>query len=197
MEFQEFGKIARLTRECTITEKIDGTNAQIYIGENGDFLTGSRTQWITPENDNHGFSRWAHEHKEDLLKLGIGSHFGEWWGSGIQRGYNLLKGEKRFSLFNTRRWARIGNELCQYPTQDPRVMKSQEHAPECCHVVPVLYEGMFDTTMFFSVLGMLKSHGSYASEGFMNPEGIVIYHKQGNIMFKKTLDKDDEWKGKK
>jgi len=26
-------------------------------------------------------------------------------GSGIQRGYGLPKGEKRFSLFNTRRWA--------------------------------------------------------------------------------------------
>jgi hypothetical protein len=31
MQFEEFPKMARLTRECIITEKIDGTNAQIGI----------------------------------------------------------------------------------------------------------------------------------------------------------------------
>ena len=31
MEFQGFGKIARLDREIIVTEKIDGTNAQIRI----------------------------------------------------------------------------------------------------------------------------------------------------------------------
>jgi len=56
-----FKKIARLSRECIITEKIDGTNALIHITEDGNFLTGSRNRWITPSNDNHGFSKWAHE----------------------------------------------------------------------------------------------------------------------------------------
>jgi hypothetical protein len=32
-EFREFSKMARLSREIIITEKIDGTNAQIFIGE--------------------------------------------------------------------------------------------------------------------------------------------------------------------
>lgn len=56
-EFVPFQKIGRLSRGCTITEKIDGTNASIYIGEDGEFLTGSRTRWITPEDDNYGFAR--------------------------------------------------------------------------------------------------------------------------------------------
>jgi hypothetical protein len=196
VDFKEFAKIARLSRDCVITEKIDGTNALIHITEDGDFYTGSRTQWITPEKDNYGFSRWAHDNKEELMKLGKGFHYGEWWGSGCQRGYGLAKGEKRFSLFNVQRWAVVRTELKQYPTQDPNVFKSQEYAPACCSVVPILYEGMFDTTMIHQILGMLKSHGSYASEGFMNPEGIVIYHKGANLLFKKTLDKDDEYKGK-
>src|ERR1700743_312939 len=106
MEFEAFGKIPRLTREIVITEKIDGTNAQVYIyrDKNGDLQmrAGSRTRWITPEDDNFGFARWVHENKEHLLKLGKGQHFGEWWGLGIQRCYNLR--EKRFSLFNTLRW---------------------------------------------------------------------------------------------
>jgi hypothetical protein len=196
MEFTEFPKIARLSRECTITEKIDGTNGSIYIGENGEYLIGSRTQWITPERDNHGFAQWATEHKDELLKMGIGQHFGEWWGSGIQRGYGLPKGEKRWSLFNTRRWAMQGSELKQYPTEDPNVFKSQEYCPACCYVVPILYEGVFDTFLMEGLLRKMKEQGSIASKGFMKPEGIVIWHKAAQIYFKKTIEKDDEWKGK-
>lgn len=176
IEFESFQKIARLSRECVITEKLDGTNACVCITEDGQFLTGSRSRWITPQDDNFGFSRWAHEHKEDLFKLGIGRHFGEWWGLGIQRKYGLEN--KRFSLFNTHRWA------------DDSVR------PDCCHVVPVLYKGLFDTQAAFDCIDLLRERGSVAAPSFMNPEGIVIYHTQNNILFKKTLDKDDEWKGK-
>lgn len=197
MEFKHFPKIARLSRECVVTEKIDGTNASIFIGESGEFLTGSRTQWITPEKDNYGFSRWANDHKYELMGLGVGHHFGEWWGSGCQRGYGLAKGEKRFSLFNAHRWAMVGAKLKSYPQENPTLPpKTQEYAPACCHVVPVLHEGIFCTVAIDALLGALKQTGSLASVGFMNPEGIVIYHKAANVMFKKTIEKDDEWKGK-
>jgi hypothetical protein len=178
MEFIEFPKIARLTRECTITEKIDGTNASIYIGEDGTLLTGSRTKWITPEEDNYGFSRWANDNKADLSTLGVGHHFGEWWGSGCQRGYGLEKGEKRFSLFNTKKWF------------------NNPDLPKCCHVVPILYEGIFSTEVVTVVLNKLHLTGSVASPGFMKPEGVVIWHKAGQLYFKKTIEKDDEYKGK-
>ena len=42
MEFSPFPKIARLSREIVITEKLDGTNASIFLGENGEFLTASQ-----------------------------------------------------------------------------------------------------------------------------------------------------------
>ena len=170
-ECVEFPKIARLSREVIVTEKIDGTNASIYIGEDGEFLTGSRTQWITPDNDNHGFSAWAHAHKDELMQLGPGTHFGEWWGQGIQRKYGLA--EKRFSLFNTSRW------------NDPDVR------PTCCHVVPILYVGMFDTREIVLCLDSLAHIGSRAAPGFMNPEGVVVYHSAGNVGFKKTILKDE------
>lgn len=175
-EFLQFQKIPRLSRECVVTEKIDGTNACVYIGEDGEFLVGSRTRWITPENDNFGFARWAHEHKDELMKLGIGRHFGEWWGSGIQRGYGLK--EKRWSLFNTSVW------------DDPAVR------PGCCHVVPTLYSGPFTTEDVEVCLASLKANGSSASPGFMKPEGVVIYHIAAGSYFKKTIEKDGEWKGK-
>lgn len=175
-DFVEFNKIARLSRNCVITEKIDGTNASITITDAGDFLVGSRTRWITPENDNHGFARWAFAHKEELLKLGVGTHYGEWWGLGIQRGYGLIG--KCFSLFNTARWS------------DDAIR------PACCNVVPVLYSGLFDTTRAEYAIEGLRLHGSAAAPGFMKPEGVVIWHEAARMYFKKTLEKDEVPKGK-
>ena len=172
MEFQKFGKIARLSRDCIITEKIDGTNGQICITEEGEFLVGSRTIWITPENDNYGFARWAYENKEELMKLGAGNHYGEWWGQGIQRKYGMDK--KVFSLFNTHRWS------------------DAEARPKCCSVVPVLYEGMFDTHSIYITLRDLTYLGSVAAPGFKDPEGIVIFHAHSGCLFKKTIKGDEK-----
>ena len=191
LEFLEFPKMARLSREIIITEKIDGTNAQILITEDGDLFTGSRTKWITPQDDNAGFAKWVEGNKQELLKLGVGRHFGEWWGSGIQRGYGLPKGEKRFSLFNVGRWALHGTEPKRIPTADPRVEKYQDILPENCLLVPELYRGIFDTQKIDEVLEMLKVNGSYAAPGFMKPEGIVIFHIAGNFGLKKTIEKDE------
>ena len=145
LEFREFPKIARLSREMIITEKIDGTNAQILITEDGQVLTGSRNRWITPQDDNYGFAKWVEENKQEILKLGVGRHFGEWWGGGIQRGYNLPKGDKRFSLFNVSRWALYGTEPQKIPMADPRIEKYQDVLPECIGLVPILNRGIFDT----------------------------------------------------
>jgi len=173
-EFQEFQKIPRLSRNCTITEKIDGTSACVFIGEDGEFLVGSRSRRITPEYDNYGFAQWAHAHKDELMLLGHGRHFGEWWGSGIQRGYGLKNGEKRFSLFNTGRW------------------NADNPPPACCSVVPVLFNGIFTSTAVDACIYMLNSEGSRASPGFMHPEGVIVYQSAGRCYFKKTILKDDE-----
>jgi RNA ligase len=171
LDFVGFGKIPRLNRDCVITEKIDGTNAQICITPEGDFLVGSRTRWITPEDDNAGFARWAYENKEELMKLGVGHHFGEWWGQKIQRTYGLS--EKRFWLFNTSIW------------NDPTIR------PACCGVVPILYEGLFTTDAVKACIEDLRANGSHAVKGWMNPEGVVVYHVAGNLYFKATLKNDE------
>lgn len=173
-EFKPFEKIFRLSREIIVTEKLDGTNAQIVITEDGQFLTGSRNRWITPENDNYGFSRWANENKDELLKLGVGQHFGEWFGKGIQHGYGGAI-EKTFALFNVSRWG--------------------QERPLCCSVVPTLYVGNFDTNKINEVLEDLRLNGSKMVPGFMKPEGIIIFHTPSGFLFKKTVVKDESPKG--
>lgn len=170
-----FPKVPRLNREVIVTEKIDGTNAQVFIAEDGvTVLAGSRTRWITPEADNFGFAAWVRDNRDELLKLGPGRHFGEWWGSGIQRGYGLPKGERRFSLFNVSRWA------------------DEAARPACCHVVPTICRGIFETNAVVGALSFLRMSGSAAAPGFMKPEGVIVFHTASNSGFKVTLEKDEE-----
>lgn len=186
VEFVAFPKIPRLKRNCVISEKIDGTNAAVRIanedgadciGSAGDkFLYAqSRARMITPEKDNFGFAAWAAKHVDELVLLGEGLHFGEWWGPGIQRGYGLA--EKRFSLFNTSRWS------------------NNPDRPPCCHVVPILYGGIFTTTIVDEVLVSLREIGSRCSPGFMRPEGVVVYQVAAGQYFKRTLENDEAPKG--
>ena len=221
-EFKPFPKMPRLQREIIISEKIDGTNASVFIREIIDedelktdgmdpmacvrmdnllIYAGSRTRWITPQADNHGFARWVCENDEELIKLGVGHHFGEWWGSGIQRGYGLPKGEKRFSLFNTIRWVAgdspIGIASVSWSDKTRQMEeKMQQRAPACCHVVPVLYRGPFCTSTVERIMADMNYSGSSAAPGYDNPEGVVVFHVAGNTGFKVTLDNDDEPKGK-
>jgi len=199
-EFHAFTKIPRFNRPFTITEKIDGTNGVLCIDvgykdfdaqdvnalsvytDEGTFAlrAGSRKRWINPSQDNHGFAQWAWDNaKELVLGLGEGTHYGEWWGSGINRGYGLAKGEKHFSLFNTNRW-------------------NPDNTPDCVSVVPVLFQGVTSADINSGIsgtLGGLRKFGSFAADGFMKPEGIVVYHKAANQMFKVTLEGDDLPKG--
>ena len=170
-DFVPFPKIPRLQKDCIVTEKIDGTNGIIYITDDGDMFIGSRNRWLSAESDNFGFHRWASENQDELMKLGAGRHHGEWWGSGIQRGYNLTKGEKRFSLFNVSIW-------------------NAENIPACCCVVPTLYTGVFQSEQIVSAMEQLLDYGSLASPGFMNPEGVMIYHSAANHYFKAPFDEN-------
>jgi len=143
------------------------------VAVEGDLLiyAGSRSRWITPTEDNFGFAAWVSDNAEELATLGEGRHFGEWWGAGIQRGYGLPKGEKRFSLFNVSRWG--------------------EERPACCHVVPTLYRGPFSQPAVERCLDGLQCNGSEAAPGFMKPEGVVIFHTAANLGFKRTIEKDE------
>ena len=191
MEFLPFPKIGRLRRNIVVTEKIDGTNAAVRIVPLGianpegtpytaivdDWVVyaQSRSQFITPGKmtDNYGFAAWVEENAPDLINLGEGSHFGEWWGAGIQRKYG--QDRKRFSLFNATRWA--------------------TERPACCDVVPVLYGGIWEQAAIENCIATLRESGSVAAPGFMRPEGVIVYHPPTKTLFKQTLEKDEEPKG--
>jgi hypothetical protein len=210
-EFRAFPKIPRLNREMIITEKIDGTNAAIVIEKYplGTHMDGhdvgrivtltkefiesegglpdfeyvvsaqSRSRLITPEDDNYGFAKWVHENAHALAEaLGEGTHYGEWWGQGIQRKYDM--DHKHFSLFNVHRW---------------KSLPFSEYGLDNVSVVPVLYNGQFNTNIIDDTVEGLRIMGSIASRGFMKPEGVIIWHEAAQQMFKVTCEGDEKPKG--
>ena len=196
-DFKAFPKIPRLASPFIVTEKVDGSNGTIVILEKFDHeepeagavatVAGglgyyevhvqSRNRFITPEQDNFGFAGWVRENAEVLVdKLGPGYHAGEWWGNGIQRGYGLAKGDRRFSLFNVTRHEGLS-------------------VPEIgLGVVPRLDSSLADlsmswqSTMVAGALMRLGRLGSFAAPGFMNPEGVIFFHARSKQMFKQYLD---------
>ncbi len=179
LTFERFPKMARLKRECVITEKIDGTNAQIVFNEDGEILTGSRNRIIVPGDDNYGFADWAYTNQIKLFKvLGKGRHYGEWWGSGIHRNYGMT--ERHFSLFNVARWL-----------QDDTTKLT---AVPGLSVVPILYQGVFEEAASDLAMRELKDEGSMAVRGFPKPEGICIWHSATRAYYKRTFEHDETGK---
>lgn len=196
VEFPKFRKMPRWWKTFVITEKIDGTNGLIQVWDEDDLpsnnppvtyddlmmryvAAGSRNRWLSLSlsADNHGFARWVNEHVNEAAQLGPGVHYGEWYGSGINRGYNLTNGEKRFALFNSHRWT--------------------EQRPAGFDVVPTLWQGSGDDLSdgIASALDILRTEGSRMAPGFMRPEGIVIYSVENGVYWKKYLDNDRNAKG--
>jgi len=214
-----FPKIPRFNRDVSISEKIDGTNALIEIkahmfgthaavdpvegetvvllnedlDEDGNpkfeytIRAGSRNRWTSTARDNAGFAKYVLDNRFDLVQtLREGRHYGEWWGQGIQRNYGLK--EKRLSLFNTFRWSHL----------DGTQVKG-------LYVVPELYRGPLISNYggnikvkinrVENILEGLRLDGSKAAPGFMNPEGVIIYHEAAKQYFKATIVDDEKPKG--
>lgn len=173
LEFKAFPKIPNLRGNLTISEKIDGIDACVVVGENGQVAAQSRTRLLTVGSDDpHGFAKWVEDNKGPLAThLPPGHYFGVWWGRGINRGYALK--ERKFSLCHSRGLGDL---------------------PDCISIVPVIRD-YANFTELDQILAQLKVVGSYAAVGFMDPAGIVVYHRAAMQSFKILLDKDEVPKG--
>ena len=205
-EFRKYPSIPRYRKDIQVTEKIDGTNAAVLITDTAEYTyeeykqvpeeeisssgpsyrvqAQSRSRIITPgkKTDNHGFAAWTYANAEALAALlGPGCHYGEWWGSGINRGYGLKNGEKHFTLFNRDRYADL----------EPTPLLSR---------VPLLYEGpasyragghLVDAVEF--TMANLKLTGSKTpfASGYDNPEGVVVFHTASRNLYKVTYEYDE------
>ncbi len=220
MYFQKFDKIPRLSRDIVITEKIDGTNAQIYIMHNDyyisemvisdhnatDEIKNFKKQYCLYEKDNilifvGSRSRWL-----DTSSKGDNFGFAKWvvenaeelfkLGEGRHYGEWYGKGIQRGYGLDEKRFVlfNVGKWVNNF--YDLKNDDKKKVCPSCCEVVPVLYRGEFDTAKIQIQLDLLENCGSRIAEGFKNPEGIIIYHTASGKLFKKTIH-DDQGKNEK
>lgn len=205
-EFVKFPKLSRVNnQEVTITEKVDGTNAciailptemhyddrppdpnvlwegnhSIFDGDRVSVFAQSRKRFITPEQDNYNFAKFVQNNAPRLVEaLGMGRHFGEWAGTGIQRGYAI---EKTFFLFDPWRYDQDSindHNLANESTDDPYL-----------DTVPVLWQGkVLNLTEGIDIsIGKLLTEGSHV--GYATPEGLVV-RAGAQVMWKLILEPD-------
>ena len=126
----------------------------------------SRSRLIYPNEggeikgrDNYGFAQWVSKNAQQLVEeLKRGYHYGEWFGLGINRGYDL--DENRFALFNPYSQSEICMNVPQLGSFDG------------------LAEGVGQCTDQLS-------HGSYISPTLGYPaEGMVVYAEKARLYWK-------------
>lgn len=108
-----FNPLAKLPIiEMVGTTKLHGSNSSVSMSYDGEQWAGSRSQIITPLNDNAGMASFAHSKREvfdELFKLipfnGFDyiTIFGEWCGGNIQRGVAICGLPKMFVIFDIKR----------------------------------------------------------------------------------------------
>lgn len=86
--------------------KLHGTNAAIQFTPEHTLVCQSRTNIITPQDDNAGFARWVEENKIEFLRTHFARGailYGEWCGPGIQKGVAISEIPKKiFAVFAVR-----------------------------------------------------------------------------------------------
>ena len=99
------------TIEFIGTVKLHGTNASVVIKSDGTQYCQSRSNIITPDNDNYGFARWhqtridffndIYEQVTDYADCNGNDIvvYGEWAGKGIQKGVGISQVDKHFYVF--------------------------------------------------------------------------------------------------
>lgn len=207
IEFKPFPKIERIGNlKMTITQKIHGTNAQVYI-EKIDRYCSCKFPFST--NGKYcvkcrGNERSVYIHIEDAGYYGVYAASRTRWLTPEDDNYGFAKWVQENSLTliellgegrHYGEWAgpgiNSGEGLAQktfipfdywkYPKDRP--------LPEDIKPVPVLYCGKIDFGHIEAVMNDLKNNGSKLTPGYMTPEGIVI--DINGQKFKKTFEQED------
>jgi hypothetical protein len=210
--FEEFPKIARLKREIVITEKLDGTNAQIALFELHDsretdiaaadpycldfvpaledggnplaLYVGSRQRWIAPEG-------MIINDDQSPLKGSDNFGFARWVMENRTELAKLGPGRHYGEWYGhgiQRGYGLNGKRFALFNAA--RWGSHNPNTPECCEVVTRLNEGLLEKATPEDCMNYLDDFGSQHVPGWSEPEGIIVYHSASRTMFKQTFGND-------
>lgn len=84
------------------TVKLHGTNAGVKLDSDGNLECWSRTKKISVDNDNQGFAKFCETRKpvfDAMFRSRDVMLYGEWCGTGIQKGCGINELDKMFVIF--------------------------------------------------------------------------------------------------
>jgi len=212
MEFFEFPKMARWSRDVFITEKIDGTNGQIAIehitpdritshsGDGHPIIDGGLIDPPLDTFDVNGtlYAIWVGSKNRWIYPGGSrdNSGFAQWVSDHLGDLVHILGEGRHFGEW----WGPgiqrgYGQKAKQFSLFNVHRWRDLPVNGGLVNRVPILYEGPNLPTIIEVAMEELNTYGSQASPGFMRPEGIVWWHTAANIGFKKTFESDEKGKG--
>lgn len=155
----KFAEAFKVGEHITITEKIDGANASIAVGEDGKLIAFSRRNELTPESNLQGFYEYVQSLDPTMISCVLGTRyifFGEWLVKHTIK-YPQEK-MKQFYVFDV--W---DTEIEQYiPWEQTKQMA------EFCglKMVPVFYDSPFISwEHVYSFVGKTEMGGEPTGEG--------------------------------
>lgn len=158
---EKFATAFTAGEHITITEKIDGANASIAVGEDGKLIAFSRRNQLTPESTLQGFYEFVQTLDPSIISCVLGTRyifFGEWLVKhSIKYPENRMKQFYVFDVWDT--------EIEQYlPWEQTKQMA------EFCglNLVPLFYDGPFTTwDEVTKLVGKTKMGGEPTGEGIV------------------------------
>lgn len=178
MEFKKYMHIERLGTdevediqfgECYVFYKIDGTNASVWLDDEGNIKAGSRTRELTLEKDNAGF--YAYALQDERIKAYLSEHpnhrlYGEWLVPHSLKTYRK-DAWRRFYIFDVSLEVEDHEELLPY-----EVYKGMLDKYELDYIPPL---AILKNAGEDSFIRLLDKTGQFLVEdGKGNGEGIVI-----------------------
>jgi hypothetical protein len=168
-----------------IFPKLDGTNASVWLDDEGNIACGSRNRTLSLENDNAGFMNWAVQ--QQCFKTYFEFHptnilYGEWLVPHTLKTYreDCWRRFYVFDVWNSKQWT-------PYHIYQPDMeLYGIEYIP--CTVIG-------KNISFDQLLEAAKKNTLYINEGQGVGEGIVIknydfYNKYGNQVWAKIVTDD-------
>lgn len=200
MEFHKYQHIVKLGFDeadgilngtVSLFYKIDGTNSQVFLKDDGTLGFGSRTREITPEDDNADFALSMTQNKElyNGLLVVLKEHpnytiYGEWLVPHTLKSY-VHDAWKKFYVFD------ILDEDTGAYLPYPQYVKLLENCPQC-RIIPIMCE--MENPTEDQIKAELQQTGAFLCAAGLG-EGIVIknynfINKYGRRTWAKMLTED-------
>lgn len=122
--------------------KLDGTNAGVQIFSDGRVAAQSRSQIITPDDDNMGFAHWVSQQMDYFAPLAGHEHitiFGEWCGRGIQKRTSISKIDRRIFTVFAVQYGGVENEVAKLEIDPDKISQLLPSHPDI-FVLPFMGE---------------------------------------------------------